>query len=113
MLAVLLLLCVLGCSVAALFNWRLGIVLCIVVGVLQDPIRKVTPGTPVYLTLSFVPIYLATVGKLWSSVGPALTVRRYYPQLITPLAFLTLALFVLAIVLSILMGIVGMSELVV
>lgn len=42
-----------------LINWRLGCFLWLAAAILQDPIRKVTPGTPAYLTLAFLPIYLA------------------------------------------------------
>ncbi len=41
-------------------NWRVGVVLWMVIAVLQDPIRKVTPGTLVYLTVAaFLPVYAA------------------------------------------------------
>jgi hypothetical protein len=33
-----------------LADWRKGIVLCIIVGFLQDPIRKMVPGEPLYIT---------------------------------------------------------------
>ena len=31
-------------------NWRAGVSLCLLVGFLQDPLRKLTPGEPVYFT---------------------------------------------------------------
>jgi len=31
-------------------NWRVGIILCLIAGCLQDPIRKAIPGEPVYIT---------------------------------------------------------------
>jgi hypothetical protein len=34
-----------------LTNWRLGLLVCLFVGCLQDPIRKIIPGEPVYLTV--------------------------------------------------------------
>jgi hypothetical protein len=48
----------------AFANWRIGVVLWMIVAVLQDPIRKVTPGTPVYLTVAFLPVYVATFASL-------------------------------------------------
>ena len=50
--------------VAAYRNWRSGLLLCVVVGLLQDPVRKVTAGTPAYLTLTFLPICFAMLAKL-------------------------------------------------
>jgi hypothetical protein len=67
----------------ALRNWRLGLVLTIAAGLLQDPVRKVTPNTPAYLTLAFLPIYFVMLGKLWSSVS-VVAPYRFYPQLRTP-----------------------------
>lgn len=58
---VLLLFCVVAmASFYAITNWRAGVFLWLMIAILQDPIRKITPGTPVYLTVSFAPIYLAT-----------------------------------------------------
>jgi hypothetical protein len=39
-------------------NWRIGFLLCIIVGCLQDPIRKIIPGEPVYVT-SAILVYVA------------------------------------------------------
>jgi len=47
---------ILACSVA-LVDWRRGWLLAIVAGVLQDPARKLTPGTPVVMSLSIVIVY--------------------------------------------------------
>jgi len=40
-----------------LVDWRRGWLLAILAGVLQDPARKLTPGTPVLMTMSIVLIY--------------------------------------------------------
>ena len=45
--------------IAAIFRWRWGLFLVILIGVLQDPVRKLTPGVPGYLTLSTVPVWTA------------------------------------------------------
>lgn len=42
----------------ALVDWRRGWLLAILCGVLQDPARKLTPGTPVVMTLSIVVVYV-------------------------------------------------------
>ncbi len=33
-----------------LTNWRAGFMVCLIAGCLQDPIRKITPGEPIYIT---------------------------------------------------------------
>jgi hypothetical protein len=45
----------------ALSDWRRGWLLAILVGVLQDPARKLTPGTPVAMSLSIVLIYVVII----------------------------------------------------
>jgi len=45
----------------ALVDWRRGWLLAILVGVLQDPARKLTPGTPVVMSLSIVVIYFVII----------------------------------------------------
>ena len=42
----------------ALIDWRRGWLMAIVCGVLQDPVRKLTPGTPVILIMSTVTVYV-------------------------------------------------------
>ena len=46
-------------ATVALADWRRGWLLALVVGVLQDPVRKLVPGAPVYLTFSIVGVYIA------------------------------------------------------
>lgn len=43
--------------VVALTNWRRGWLLLLVCGVIQDPVRKLTPGTPVVVSFSIVALY--------------------------------------------------------
>jgi hypothetical protein len=52
-------------------NWRLGFLLCIVVGCLQDPIRKIVPGEPPYFTLAIL-IYVCA-----ACLGAYLAGRRF------------------------------------
>src|SRR5439155_25166748 len=80
--------------VVALQNWRLGLLLCVVVGVLQDPIRKVTPGTPIYLTLAFVPIYAAMFVNLWTTRPVLPSFFHHYPRSETMALLVLLALLV-------------------
>lgn len=45
----------------ALTNWRHGWFAAVVCGVLQDPVRKLTPGTPAALTMSIVAVYAVII----------------------------------------------------
>lgn len=45
----------------ALADWRRGWLLALLVAVLQDPTRKMTPGTPVALTMSVVILYFVVL----------------------------------------------------
>lgn len=42
---------------AALFRWRWGLYGAVLVAVVQDPVRKLIPGTPGYLVLATVPVW--------------------------------------------------------
>lgn len=48
-------------SAVALVDWRRGWILAVVCGVLQDPVRKMTAGTPVVLTFSIVGVYIVVL----------------------------------------------------
>ena len=43
----------------ALVDWRRGWLLAVIVGILQDPARKITPGTPPEMTFSIIAVYFA------------------------------------------------------
>jgi hypothetical protein len=81
-------------SLIALQNWRVGLVLCVVAGLLQDPVRKVTPGTPAYLVMGFVPIYAAMFISLFNQRAVLRGFFRDYPQSLTvaQLFFMSLAI---------------------
>lgn len=60
---------ILFAAVALAFsNWRYGWLGAVVCGILQDPVRKLTPGTPALLTMSIVIVYavvlFAAIGSL-------------------------------------------------
>ena len=42
---------ILFCAVSAILDWRKGIYACVVAALVQDPLRKLLPEEPVYLTL--------------------------------------------------------------
>lgn len=48
-------------ALVALTDWRRGWMLALVVGLLQDPARKLTPGTPVAMTFSVMIVYAAII----------------------------------------------------
>ena len=43
----------------ALVDWRRGWLLVMVCGVIQDPVRKLTAGSPVYISFAVVALYAA------------------------------------------------------
>jgi hypothetical protein len=46
-----------GCCFLTFVNWRLGPWLMLLVGLVSDPVRKLTPGHPVYISVSFVLVF--------------------------------------------------------
>lgn len=47
--------------VASLLNWRHGLLLVIVAGFVQDPLRKITPGQPVVLVVFVAAVFAACI----------------------------------------------------
>jgi hypothetical protein len=90
--AILLMILVFVACLMTLRDWRSGLLWCVVVGLLQDPVRKMTPGTPPLLQLAFMPIYLTMFIQLLSGRRALQAVRQYYPQLITPAVICGMAL---------------------
>ena len=52
----------LGC-VLAIRHWRWGLVVVILIGLIQDPLRKMIPGTPGIFAMSIVPVWLASLAS--------------------------------------------------
>src|SRR5436305_15097486 len=54
-------------------DWRRGVLMMIVIGVIQDPARKLTAGAPVALSMSVIVVYLAIIlaaqGRLQRSLA--------------------------------------------
>src|SRR5712692_8145079 len=57
----------------ALADWRKGLVACVAVGFLQDPLRKLWPGEPIYLT-ALVGVLFAVVALGAAYRGELLTI---------------------------------------
>lgn len=53
------------CVLITLINWRAGLYCLLLVGILQDPVRKMIPGVPSYLALSTAPIWFALVVNMF------------------------------------------------
>jgi hypothetical protein len=81
-----------------LVDWRRGWLLAILCGVLQDPARKLTPGTPVIMSISIVLIYVVVI------FAAQVTLQRHareftkrFPSLYGALIFVFVFLFLAAI----------------
>src|SRR5205085_2750504 len=92
MYSILLLTLVAAAVLVSLQNWRVGLLLCVLVGVLQDPVRKLTPDAPVYLTLAFAPVYVAMFVSLWTSRPVLPDFFRHYPHSVTVALLVLIAL---------------------
>lgn len=64
-----------ACAIA-LYRWRLGVAAAILLALVQDPLRKLVPGTPGYLTMVSIPVWLAVVGSAWFS--GEINFRRFF-----------------------------------
>lgn len=54
-----------GSAAAAVVSWRQGVLLCLLVDLLRDPIRKLMPGYPVWVTVSVAVVWLAAAIGFW------------------------------------------------
>lgn len=60
-------------AMVAITDWRRGVLMLIVTGTLQDPARKLTPGTPFLMTMSVVLIYAAILIAIQAQLQRALS----------------------------------------
>lgn len=82
----------LACAIA-LVDWRRGWLLAVFIGILQDPVRKLVPGTPVYLSLSMVAVYAVVLFAAQRSLAAGVAdFSRRYPHVREAVKFLILAL---------------------
>jgi hypothetical protein len=78
---------------AAFTDARLGLRLAIVAGVLQDPVRKLIPGTPAILAVSALPVVAAAlVGQFARDRRTAARFARAHPRLAASLKLFALSL---------------------
>jgi hypothetical protein len=81
-----------------LVDWRRGWLLAILCGVLQDPARKLTPGTPVIMTVSIVAIYAVVIFSAQTTLQKhAREFTKRFPALYGALIFVFVFLFLAAV----------------
>ena len=111
----LLLLLVAVSSFVAISNWRKGVFMMILIGAVQDPVRKLTPGAPGYLVLSTTVVFFAVIiGAYLKRERPWPWFRRSYGKLsfavrlflisLIPAGLMTLSLGLLGALQLILIG---------
>ncbi len=61
MMAYALPMCILAACAVALKRWRWGVFAAVLIGLVQDPLRKMTPGTPGLYAMSSVPVWLSAI----------------------------------------------------
>ncbi len=74
MLFLIFILIAVGC-LTAVYRWRWGVFAAILIGLLQDPLRKMIPGAPGYLAMASLPVWMATLGSALFS--GEVTARRF------------------------------------
>ena len=76
-------------TLRAFSSWRTGILLMVLVAAVQDPLRKLAPGTPGWMTLATAPIFLASVlGSILTTPGWWSRFRGQFPKIGSRLRFL-------------------------
>lgn len=82
-------------SFVSIHDWRKGLAFCAIAAAVQDPIRKVIDGTPPYLSVAFIPIFLSIVAGLYlERPTPLRGFFRAYPYLKPPIALFAASLFI-------------------
>src|SRR4051812_29286570 len=81
-----------------LVDWRRGWLLAILCGVLQDPSRKLTAGTPVVMSLSIVVIYAVVIFSAQTTLQRyAREFTKRFPSIYGALIFVFVFLFLAAV----------------
>ncbi len=58
---------ILAACAVAWYNWRWGLYAAIFIALLQDPLRKIMPGTPGWMAMASVPVWLTALTGAWLS----------------------------------------------
>jgi hypothetical protein len=86
-------------SLVALYDWRKGCYGWILIAAIQDPVRKLIPGSPGILVLATVPVWLAIIiGALGRERGMLGQFRREYPKLVTIISLFMLSMVPAAVI---------------
>lgn len=84
-----------GALVYALFDWRRGLLLCLAIGFLQDPARKLATGQPVYFVVLVAVAFSVTIVGVYFRGGRLglWRILRWFPRMRAPVvAFLAVVL---------------------
>lgn len=75
--------------IVCVLDWRKGVAVCLLVGFVQDPLRKLDPSQAVYFTALVIPFVVATLFGLMVSKRrvTAAQILSIYPSLKPPLMF--------------------------
>ncbi len=85
-------------SVVAIIRWQWGLYALVLVAMVQDPVRKLTPGAPGYLVLATVPVWCAVmIGALRSGNLSWERFREDYPGFTRMLVFYAAGMIVPAV----------------
>jgi len=83
-------------GIATLFSikdWRRGIYLMILIGIVKDPVRKMIPGAPAYLALATVPVWAGIlIGAFIENPGLWHDFRNSYRKLTTAIIIFLVSL---------------------
>lgn len=85
-------------SAVAFANWRTGLYWFVVIGLLQDPVRKLIPGTPGYLVLATSPVWIALALRTFVSPDRRAQIGRAYPRLAKVVRLFLLSLLPAALI---------------
>ncbi len=77
---------------STLRDWRKGVLFAIVIGALQDPVRKATPGTPALLVLSSLPVWAVMAYRAVLDQRAWHSFRAAYPLIANSMRFFILCL---------------------
>ena len=81
----------------AFTKWRVALYWFLLVGLLEDPVRKLVPGVPGYLVLATVPVWGAAVVGMFATRS-RYRIKRAFPQLIASMSLFVLSLVPAAVI---------------
>ncbi len=71
-------------TIVAFSNWRRGLFMLLIVGMFQDPVRKLTPGAPPIFVLSTLPVWCAIAVNMFTTEQKLISLFfRHYMMLVS------------------------------